>query len=187
MVNTEGIAPPIAGDEISRDVETTDPKGAGRVAELHRPMTTRHDRMTCQFVRGRHSHSAGDTILLREVTLPLMFSTESSGVLTPSAYRGKKAHNLKWPFPSVRPRRNLATKSVSPSSGRRSKRKLWLNSTARKPSVRPTMDLMRTQVHISLKCPFQKEGRSWSTPLTSFPFSQSISQFLCVTPRHLPP
>ena len=170
-----------------RDVtETTDPEGAGKVAELHRLMTTRHDRLTHQLIRGRHSHSAGDIILRREVTPPLMFSTENSRVLTPNAYKGKKVHNQKWPSPNVRPRRSLVTKSASPSFGRRSKRKLWLNSMARKLSVRHTMDLMRTPIHISMRYQYQKEGRLWSIPLTSLPFSQSISPFLCTSPRPLP-
>ena len=109
-----------------------------------RHTTTHHDHLTLQPVRGRHSRLAGDIILRHGVTPHLLSNIENSGVPTPNAYNGKKGHNQKWPSPNVRPRKSLVTRNVSPSSGLRSRRKLWLNSMTRKLSVRHTMALTRS-------------------------------------------
>ena len=150
-------------------------------------MTTHRDLMTRLYVKGPRSHLAGDITLRPEVIRPSMYRTGSLGVLTPSAFKGRKAHNPKWPSLNARPKRNPETRIVLRNLGKRSRRRLWLNSTARKPSVRPTMDLMRTKVHTSSRYLSQRDVQSWNTPQSNLLPYQSSSQFLCVAPRHLPP
>ena len=156
-------------------------RGTGKVAELHRLMTTRHDRLTHQLVRGRHSHSAGDT-------------------------RGDTALNVQHrEFRSSHSERLQREEGAQPEvaiSQRKAKKKSRDKERITKFRQKKQEEALAQQYgqetfgpayhgpHEDTGPHFYEvpvpEGRLWSIPLTSLPVSQSISSSLCTSPRLLP-